>query len=116
MRMKPVGFAAALAALFAAAGFSGGAAADVLSWKNLPQDRDTVLYQSGDRDLRNRVILCFWLRAEQGRFKVTSDRFQQPIELAQGDKDRPEQRVLCGSLVTVRAESAENALQFAIAR
>jgi hypothetical protein len=104
--------AAAAAGLFAAA----SAAADVLSWKNLPQDRDTVLYQSGDRDLRSRVILCFWLRAEQGRFKVTSDRFQQPIELAQGDKDRPEQRVLCGSLVTVRAETPENALQYSIAR
>jgi len=116
MRMKPAGRAAVLAALLAASSLCGAAAADILSWKNLPQDRDTVLYQSGERDLRSRVILCFWLRAEQGRFRVTSDRFQQPIELAQGDKDRPEQRVLCGSLVTVRAETPENALQYSIAR
>jgi hypothetical protein len=116
MRMKPMGFAAALAAMIAALCLPGRAAADILSWKNLPQDRDTVLYQSGDRDLRNRVILCFWLRAEQGRFKVQSDRFQQPIELAQDDKERPEQRVLCGSLITVRAETPENALQFSIAK
>lgn len=112
MRMKPMGFAAALT--FAA--MAGAAHADILSWKNLPADRDVVLYQSGDRDLRNRVVLCFWLRAETGKFKATSDRFQQPIELAQGDKDKPEQRVLCGSVITVRAESAENALQYSIVK
>lgn len=112
MRMRPMGLAVALIA----AGTAGGACADILSWKNLPADKDTVLYQSGDRDLRNRVVLCFWLRAEQGRFKVTSDRFQLPVELAQGDKDRPEQRVLCGSVLSVRAESAENALQYSIVK
>ncbi len=112
MRMKPM----ALAAAFAALCMPGAAAADILNWKNLPTDKDTVLYQSGDRDLRNRVVLCFWLRAEAGKFKVASDRFQQPIELAQGDNDKPEQRVLCGSLITVRAESAANALQYSIAK
>ena len=112
MRMRLTGFAAAL--IFA--GLSGSAGADILSWKNLPADRDVVLYQSGDRDLRNRVVLCFWLRAETGKFKVTSDRFQLPVELAQGDKEKPEQRVLCGSVITVRAESAENALQYSIVK
>ncbi len=112
MRMKPMALAAALAAMTLA----GSAYADILNWKNLPADKDTVLYQSGDRDLRNRVVLCFWLRAEQGKFKVTSDRFQQPIDLAQGDKDKPEQRVLCGSLITVRAETPENTLQYSIAK
>ena len=112
MRMRPMALAVALAA----ATVAGGALADILSWKNLPADKDTVLYQSGDRDLRNRVVLCFWLRAEQGKFKVTSDRFQQPIELAQGDKDRAEQRVLCGSVITVRPETPENALQYSIAK
>jgi hypothetical protein len=113
-RMKPIALAAALAALAASAAPAAGA--DVLSWKNLPTDRDTVLYQSGDRDLRSRVVLCFWLRAEMGKFKVQSDRFQQPIDLAQGDKDKPEQRVVCGSVLTLRAEGAENALQFAIVK
>ncbi|MGQ0677604.1 MAG: hypothetical protein ACT4N4_16165 [Rhodospirillales bacterium] len=113
MNRRVLGLAAALAV----AGISrGDARADVLIWKNLPADKDVVLYQSGDRDLRSRVVLCFWLRAELGKFKVQSDRFQQPVELAQGDKDKPEQRVLCGSLITVRAESAENALQYAIAK
>ncbi len=112
MRMRLMGLAAALAA----ATMAGGAYADILSWKNLPADRDVVLYQSGDRDLRNRVVLCFWLRAETGKFKVTSDRFQLPIELAQGDKDKPEQRVLCGSVIAVRAETPENALQYSIAK
>ena len=113
MRMRLVGAIAALAGACAA---GGGAQADILSWKNLPAGKDTVLYQSGDRDLRSRVVLCFWLRAEAGKFTVASDRFQQPIELAQGDGDKPEQRVLCGSLITVRAESAANALQYSIVK
>lgn len=112
MRMRPMGFAA----VAIVAGLAGSAHADSFSWKNLPADRDVVLYQSGDRDLRSRVVLCFWLRAETGKFKVMSDRFQAPVELAQGDKEKPEQRVLCGSMITVRAESAENALQYAIAK
>lgn len=87
--------------------------ADTMTYRNVPADKDVVLYQSGDRDLRQRVQLCFWFRAESGSFKVTSERFRDPIELG-GDK--PEQRVVCGSIITVRAAAAENALQYSVVK
>lgn len=98
-----------------AAGFAAAtpALADMLTYKNVPTDKDTVLYQSGDRDLRQRVQLCFWFRAESGSFKITSERFRDPIELG-GDK--PEQRVVCGSIISVRAAAAENALQYSVVK
>ncbi len=89
------------------------ASADTMSYKNLPSDKDVVLYQSGDRDLRQRVQLCFWFRAESGAFKIMSERFRDPIELG-GDK--PEQRVVCGSIISVRAAAAENSLQYSVVK
>lgn len=102
------------AAALAAVALAGGARADVLTYRNVPADRDIVLYQSGDRDVRRRVPLCFWFRAEQGSFRISSEKFREPIEL--GGADRPEQRVVCGAIVTVRAGAAENVLQYAVVR
>ncbi len=99
----------ALAAILVAA----PAFADTMTYKNVPSDKDVVLYQSGDRDLRQRVQLCFWFKAESGSFKITSERFRDPIELG-GDK--PQQRVVCGSIVTVRAAAADNSLQYAVVK
>ncbi|MCC7047788.1 MAG: hypothetical protein IT562_13830 [Alphaproteobacteria bacterium] len=93
---------------------AGGARADMLTYKNMPADKDVLIYQSGDRDLRQRVALCFWFRAESGSFKITSERFRDPIELGGGDK--PEQRVVCGSIIAVRAAGAENSLQYAVVK
>ena len=104
---------AALVALAAVAAAATPALADMLTYKNVPTDKDTVLYQSGDRDLRQRVQLCFWFRAESGSFKITSERFRDPIELG-GDK--PEQRVVCGSIISVRAAAAENSLQYSVVK
>lgn len=104
---------AALVALAAVAAAATPALADMLTYKNVPADKDTVLYQSGDRDLRQRVQLCFWFRAESGSFKITSERFRDPIELG-GDK--PEQRVVCGSIISVRAAAAENSLQYSVVK
>ena len=100
-------------ALMAGVALAAPALADTLTYKNVPADKDVVLYQSGDRDLRQRVQLCFWFKAESGSFKITSERFRDPIALG-GDKQ--EQRVVCGSIVTVRALSAENALQYAVVK
>jgi hypothetical protein len=105
---------AALTAAVLASFAAHGARADMLSYKNMPADKDVVLYQSGDRDLRNRVALCFWFRAEAGSFKITSERFREPIEL--GGADKPEQRVVCGSIITVRTTDKDNALQYAVVR
>ncbi len=104
---------AALVALAAVAAAATPALADMLTYKNVPTDKDTVLYQSGDRDLRQRVQLCFWFRAESGSFKITSERFRDPIDLG-GDK--PEQRVVCGSIISVRAAAAENSLQYSVVK
>ena len=93
--------------------FAVPASADTMTYKNVPADKDVLLYQSGDRDLRQRVQLCFWFKAESGSFKIASERFRDPIELG-GDK--PEQRVVCGSIITVRAAAAENALQYAVVK
>ena len=101
-------------ALAMATSWACGALADTLTYKNMPADKDVVLYQSGDRDVRQRVALCFWFRAEAGGFKITSERFREPIEL--GGADKPEQRVVCGSIITVRAAGAENALQYAVVK
>ncbi|MBL8704673.1 MAG: hypothetical protein JNM30_07520 [Rhodospirillales bacterium] len=100
-------------ALVVGIAFAMPAIADTMTYKNVPADKDVVLYQSGDRDLRQRVQLCFWFKAESGSFKITSERFRDPIELG-GDK--PQQRVVCGSIVTVRAAAAENALQYAVVK
>lgn len=102
------GFALAIGIAFALP-----ASADTMTYKNMPADKDVVLYQSGDRDLRQRVQLCFWFKAESGSFKITSERFREPIELG-GDK--PEQRVVCGSIVTVRAAAAGGTLQYAVVK
>jgi len=100
---------------FALAAFAGdGARAEPLTYKNLPADKDVLIYQSGDREVRRRVALCFWFRAEQGSFRITSEKFREPIEL--GGADRPEQRVICGAIITVRAAAAENSLQYAVVR
>ncbi len=109
-RMRMAG--AALLALVA----GSAAGAEMLSYKNMPADKDVVLYQSGDKDVRQRVSLCFWFRAEAGRFKITSERFAQPIELDSSDDDKPSQRVVCGSILTVRTADKENALQYAVVR
>lgn len=101
--------AVALAAILVAA----PAVADTMTYKNVPADKDTVLYQSGDRDLRQRVQLCFWFKAESGSFKIMSERFRDPIELG-GDK--PQQRVVCGSILSVRPAAAENTLQYAVVK
>lgn len=106
--------ATAAAALAAAAIGTSAALADTMTYRNLPADRDIVLYQSGDRDVRQRVALCFWFRAEAGSFKISSEKFREPIEL--GGPDKPEQRVICGAIVTVRAAAAENSLQYAVVR
>jgi len=106
--------AASALALAIAASSAGFALADTLTYKNMPADKDVVLYQSGDRDVRARVALCFWFRAEAGSFKITSEKFREPIEL--GGADKPEQRVVCGSIITVRASGAENSLQYAVVR
>ncbi|MCC6467241.1 MAG: hypothetical protein IT563_02870 [Alphaproteobacteria bacterium] len=104
--------AAGAIALALAVSASPAARADTFTYKNMPADKDVVLYQSGDRDVRTRVTLCFWFRAEQGSFKITSEKFREPIEL--GGADKAEQRVVCGSIITVRAAGAENALQYAV--
>ena len=109
-RAHRLGFAA-LAALCLPAAV---AAADTMTYKNLPADKDVVLYQSGDRDVRHRTVLCFWFRAELGSFKINSERFREPIEL--GGADKPEQRVVCGAIISVRAAAAENALQYAVVK
>jgi len=107
---------AALVAVLAVGGLAHAAgAADVMSYRNLPADKDVVLYQSGDRDVRNAVMLCFWFRADAGTFTVKSDRFREPIELAAGG-DKIEQRVVCGSIISVRTADKENALQYAVVR
>jgi len=106
--------AAGAIALAMAISWAGGTLADTMTYKNLPADKDIVLYQSGDRDVRQRVALCFWFRAETGSFKITSEKFREPIEL--GGADKPEQRVVCGSIITVRAAGAENALQYAVVK
>jgi len=101
--------------LAAALPSASAAGADMLSYKNLPADKDVVLYQSGDKDVRSRIALCFWFRAEAGSFKISSERFREPIELAAGG-DKPEQRVVCGSIISVRTADKENSLQYAIVR
>ena len=106
--------AAGAIALAMATSWAGGALADTMTYKNLPADKDIVLYQSGDRDVRQRVALCFWFRAETGGFKITSEKFREPIEL--GGADKPEQRVVCGSIITVRAGGAESTLQYAVVK
>jgi hypothetical protein len=93
---------------------ASAALADTMTYKNMPADKDIVLYQSGDRDVRSRVALCFWFKAEQGSFKISSEKFREPIEL--GGADKPEQRVVCGAIITVRAVGAENALQYAVVK
>lgn len=100
-------------ALVAGVLLAAPAFADTMTYKNVPADKDVVLYQSGDRDLRQRVQLCFWFKAESGSFKITSERFRDAIELG---GDRPEQRVVCGSIITVRAAAAENSLQYAVVK
>jgi hypothetical protein len=90
--------------------------AELLSYKNMPADKDVVLYQSGDKDIRQRVSLCFWFRAESGNFKITSERFTQAVELHAADEDKPSQRVICGSILTVRTSDKENALQYAVVK
>lgn len=109
MAARTVAFLAIAAGIAVAA----PARADTMTYKNVPADKDVVLYQSGDRDLRQRVQLCFWFKAESGSFKITSERFRDPIELG-GDK--PEQRVVCGSIVSVRAAAAENSLQYSVVK
>ena len=105
-----------LVAALLALGAGGANAAELLNYKNMPADKDVVLYQSGDKDIRQRVSLCFWFRAESGNFKITTERFTQPIELHASDEDKPSQRVVCGSIVTVRTSDKDNALQYAVVR
>lgn len=95
-------------------GFAADARADTMTYKNLPADKDVVLYQSGDRDIRQRVALCFWFKAESGSFKISSERFRDPVEL--GGEGKPEQRVICGSIISVRAAGETNALQYAVVK
>jgi hypothetical protein len=106
--------AAGAIAIAMATSWAAGARAETMTYKNMPADKDVVLYQSGDRDVRQRVALCFWFRAESGGFKITSEKFREPIEL--GGADKPEQRVVCGSIITVRASVAENVLQYAVVK
>jgi len=113
--MRQGWFAVAGAAVLAL-GAGGAVAGELLSYRNMPADKDVVLYQSGDKDIRRRVSLCFWFRAEAGNFKITSERFAQAIELHAADEDKPSQRVICGSILTVRTADKENALQFAVVK
>lgn len=113
MRQGAIAIAGAAVLALAA---DGAAGAELLSYKNMPADKDVVLYQSGDKDIRQRVSLCFWFRAESGNFKITSERFTQAIELQAADDDKPSQRVICGSILTVRTSDKENALQYAVVK